>query len=154
MDHFNCKDIIRNYNNISTFQIGIYIVLLVFDFCYVCRFLHHAHAMEYYCTDSLWVGLITPSNLSGRSLISFFLSKPTIDVTMSDRCLLVLSFGGLLPLSLMSHSRDSLTKLFVRMSTLFGKFKVNCDGGENGGWHNQPCSTSCTSSYLYPPSDR
>ena len=144
--------------------------------------------MEYYCTfqilitDSLWVGLITPSNLSGRSLISFFLSEPIrlvksytplpfpspflfsqtlkdtphawIHVTMSDRCLLVLSFGGLLPLSLMSHSRDSLTKLFVRISTIFGKIKVNCDGRENGGWRNQPCSTSCTSSYLYPPSNR
>jgi hypothetical protein len=42
------------------------------------------------------------------------------------------TFGGLLPLSLKSHSRASLTKLFVRISN-FWKIKMKCDEVEYTG---------------------
>ena len=100
-------------------------------------------------TESLVVGLITRCNLSGRSLISFFLSEPirlvnscmplplpsaflfshTLKVTphswmqsrRSERCLLDLSFGALFKFSFLSHSSATSTKLLVNMSTNFEK---------------------------------
>lgn len=128
---------------------------------YYYVFRHHVHChwnitFQILTTDSLLHGLITPCNLSGRSLISRFLSEPMrlvksytplpfpsaflfsqtlndtphawIDSTRSDRCFLVLSFGRLLRLSRMSHSRASLTKLFVRMSKYLKQNKDGLDG--------------------------
>ncbi len=116
-------------------------------------------------TVSLLAGLFIPCNLSGSSLVNLFLSvtirlvkscaplpfpsaflfsqtfKVTphdwIQSTRSDKCLGFLSFGGLLMLSLLSHSRASLTKLLVRMSTIFNEIKIKYNEGENARWHGQ-----------------
>ena len=37
----------------------------------------------------------------------------------------------------MSHSRASLTKLFVRMSTIFNEIKIRYNEGDNARWHGQ-----------------
>ena len=150
----------------------MYVLLCISTPCmYYYVFRDHAHChwnitFQILTTDSLLHGLITLCNLSGRSLISRFLSEPMrlvkshtplsfpsafpfsqmlndtphawINSARSDRCLLVLvacgllfcllSFGHLLRLSRMSHSRASLTKLFVRMSKCLKQNKDGLDG--------------------------
>lgn len=158
----------------------------MFYFYYVCIFPHHVGlhwdiTFQTLITDSLWVGLITPCNLSGRSLISRFLSEPIrlvksctplpfpsaflfsqtlkdtphswIHSTTSDKCLLFLSFGGLLPLSLKSHSRASLTKLFVRISEILeNQNEMWWSGIHRVTWSTLP--THGTSPYLYSSYNR
>ena len=126
---------------VSLYFDTMHVLLCISTPCmYYYVFRHHVHChwnitFQILTTDSLLHGLITQCNLSGRSLISRFLSEPMRLVKSytplpfpSAFLFSQTLFSHKLRLSRMSHSRASLTKLFVRMSKCLKQNKNGLDG--------------------------